>query len=228
MNFQVYYNSGTVVRVDYNIIDGAGNTIPMSKYYSLPLQQEIDPNTTPLTLDVPQPFQQTNELCCVSGQPTCLNQKCGLAKALDNNWVIENAVLFDKKLSVELDYLIINGDTVITSQAFEMPADDILTYIDTNGMTLYSNLFDWLKPIFASFEIYLELGSINIDGNLVEVMYFNYDPCKIQSYEFKLIRGFKDEVKFEQYVANETGYIEVQGLTSDFILYYYKREKLCI
>ena len=228
MNFQVYYNNGTIVRVDYNIIDGAGNTIPMSKYFSLSLQQEIDPNTTILSIDIPQPFQQTNEICCPSIYEPCYNTRCGLVKAFDNNWVVENVLLFDKNLSVYLEYLKINGEVVLSNQSLFVPYADLSTYVDDNGLTIYSNVFDWLSPLFAQFGITLQLDSITYNSELLEVLTLNYNSCDIQSYEFKLKAGDGDQVNFEEYIANETGYVEVEGLTSDFILFYFKRMKDCI
>ena len=227
MNFQVYYNNGTIIRVDYDLVAN-GTTTPISKYYSLPLQSEIDPTTTVLTMDMPQPFQINEKLCCVSKYEVCDNVRCGLTKALDNNWVVENVLLFNKRLSVRLHYLTINGVTVLTDQFFFMQPTAISTYVDTTGLIVYTNLFDWLYALFAPFNIFLELGVAFINNELVEVMTLNYNSCDIQTYEFKLTSYFEDTVGFEDYVANETGYIEVEGSTSEYILFYYKHQKDCI
>lgn len=219
----VYYNNGTIFKVTFEISTPRQT---LERYFDVVNNTPIDPTGLVLVQDFPQPIFN-DSLCCTDPVPECHIHSCQLPLVFDSPFVTFQALVYELTLVVELEYLKINGVTVLSNETITMMAADIVIE-NIDGHNIYVNLYEWLRDIFEPW-IEVTLSAETNGFETIDLVTFTYDDCVVQSYEFSLIGGNFDRVGFDDVVVDQNGYVSVEGGYEDeSIINYYKGSPTCL
>lgn len=211
-----YYNGGTIIGFWVN---GSERLIRVSDGSSLG-------HGVVLHRDVPQPIFQKG-ICCGSSVQECQDIQCQMPLMMDSPFVISQVMFFETTLMVTLDYLRVNGDTVLSGEQFQMLPNEInLVIID--GHQIYDNLFIWLRDMVSPW-LQLELSAASILESDSDIITISRNSCEVNDFELKLVPSLGDEVGFDAFVLNQNGYVSVTDaeLDDESLINYLKGAKNC-